>query len=102
MRAQPRVDFVTDVQLSSGDIRLDGRTADLSQGGAFVEVEQVLPIGTRVELSIRLPGVRGICLIPSIVRWSSVDRGVGLQFESLRPIEVWAINRVIRSTARSA
>jgi uncharacterized protein (TIGR02266 family) len=102
MRAQPRIDFETDVQLDGDGVTLTGRTADLSQGGTFVAVEQALPVGARVELSIRLPGVRGVCHIPSIVRWSRVDRGIGLQFERLRPIEVWAINRIVRSTARSA
>jgi len=102
MRAQPRVEFEVDVQLDGDGVQLTGRTADLSPGGAFVVIDQLLPIGERVDLSMRLPGVRGVCRIPSIVRWSRVDRGVGLQFESLRPIEVWAINRIVRSAARSA
>ena len=102
MRAQPRVEFETDVQLDIGEIALAGRTADISQGGAFVEVEPAPPIGSRVELSITLPGVPDVCRIPSVVRWVRTDKGVGLQFERLRPIEVWAINRIIRSTAISA
>lgn len=96
------MDFETDVQLGLGGTALAGRTADISRGGAFVMVEPVPPIGTRIELLIRLPGVPDVCRIPSIVRWSSVDRGVGLQFERLRPIEVWAINSIVRSAALSA
>jgi hypothetical protein len=102
MRAQPRVQFETEVELDLGRTRLVGRTADIGQGGAFVVVNPVPPVGTSVDLLVRLPGVPDVCRIPSIVRWTRADGGVGLQFERLRPIEVWAINRIVRSTAISA
>jgi len=102
MRAQPRIEFETEVRLGWPGRSLAGRTADISQGGVFVAVDAGPPVGTRVVLEIRLPGVPDVCHIPSIVRWSSVDRGVGLQFERLRPIEVWALNRIVRSAAISA
>lgn len=102
MRAQPRIEFQTDVQLDIGENSLPGRTTDISRGGAFVAVEPAPPVGTRLELQIRLPGVPDICRIPCIVRWTSIDRGVGVQFQRLRPIEVWALNRLARSTALSA
>jgi hypothetical protein len=93
------MEFETEVELDLGQTALAGRTADISQGGAFVVVDPVPSVGTRLDLLIGLPGVPDTCRIPSIVRWAQVDRGLGLQFERLRPIEVWAINRILRSAA---
>jgi hypothetical protein len=97
MRDHPRAEFVIDVELALDVTRRSGRTVNISLGGAFVHAEPAPPVGERVTLIIRLPGVPDLCGIPCVVRWSKLDQGVGLQFESLRPIEVWAINNIMRS-----
>lgn len=102
MRLHAREDCVIDVELLAGGASYSGKTVNLSQGGAFVHIGVMLPVGSRIELLIQLPGVPNTCRIPAIVRWSAIERGLGVQFESLRPIEVWAINRIVRSRAMSA
>jgi hypothetical protein len=97
MRDHPRAEFASDIELELEGTRLSGNSLNISPGGAFVAAKPLPAVGARVTLIIRLPGIPDVCTIPCVVRWSKVDEGVGLQFESLRPIEVWAINNVMRA-----
>ena len=75
-----------------------GRLKDFSLGGAFVYVEPQPEFGSKVVLRIDLPGVPNTCEIPCFVRWNKAGEGAGagIQFEYLRPIEVWALSKLIR------
>ncbi len=98
-RSHQRFSFETDVEIDIGnEEKIPGVMINISTGGAFVKTEQPLQFGTKVTFTFVLPGVPDKCIIPAIVRWNKQDEGVGLQFESLRPIEVWAINRLKRAT----
>ena len=72
-----------------------GTTVNISQGGALVKFPPYPAVGERVVLHIRLPGVPDDCAIPAIVRWVRDGVGAGLQFEKLRAIDVWGLNRLI-------
>jgi len=96
-RKHLRVSFETDVELEFDGTRQPGRLVNVSLGGAFVETKPCPPINSRGTLYVRFPKVPGVCEISSVVRWSKNDRGVGLQFLALRPIEVWAVNKIARS-----
>jgi Tfp pilus assembly protein PilZ len=74
-----------------------GRTVNISQGGILVETAPAPKLGDKVTLQIRLPGVADPSTIPCIVRWSKEPDGAGLQFETLRAIEVWALNKLLKS-----
>ena len=74
-----------------------GTTVNISQGGVFVNTSPVPAFGEKVVLRIDLPGVPARCEIACIVRWSKEGDGVGLQFETLRAIEVWALNKLLKS-----
>jgi hypothetical protein len=101
MRTHPRVDFETEVELVLDYARVQGRTVNISVGGVFLAGSMAPEVGSKVTLLIRLPGVPDICSIPCVVRWSKIDEGVGLHFESLRPIEVWSISRIMRAAEPS-
>jgi hypothetical protein len=73
-----------------------GRSANVSIGGLFVAMNAPPPLGSRVTIRVRLPGVPDASVVPSVVRWSLPGQGFGAQFESLRAIEVWALNRLLR------
>jgi hypothetical protein len=45
-------------------------------------------------------GIPEDCRIPCVVRWVKPGEGVGLQFEQLRAIEVWALGRLLRGLER--
>jgi hypothetical protein len=73
-----------------------GRLLNFSLGGALVSINPIPDFGSKVVLRIDLPGVPKTCEIPSFVRWNKDGGGTGIQFEYTRPIEVWALSKLIR------
>jgi Tfp pilus assembly protein PilZ len=100
-RRHTRVDFGAEIEIAVDGGLQRGMAENISLGGLFVSTDPAPPVGTKVTLVISLPDVLEVCRIPSIVRWSKVDQGVGLQFERLRPIEVWAVNKLVRTLSQS-
>jgi len=95
-RQHVRYDYDTALEISHGGERQPGRSVNVSRGGIFVATDPVPAFGSKAVLHIQLPGVNEVCDIPCVVRWSKAGEGVGLQFEQLRPIEVWALNKLLR------
>ena len=67
---------------------------NLSIGGALVRRPR-LPLGVRTELRFAVPGYDDISP-GAVVRWSTDDE-VGLQFDGLRPRDVWALSKYFES-----
>lgn len=67
---------------------------NLSIGGALVRRPR-LPLGVRTELRFAVPGYDDIST-GAVVRWSTDDE-VGLQFDGLRPRDVWALSKYFES-----
>lgn len=74
-----------------------GCTSDVSLGGMFIETESPLPFGARVSLRFKAGGLAEPLDAPAVVRWVEPDRGMGVQFESVRPLVIWALQREIRA-----
>ncbi len=83
-----------------GDQSQPGRSLNISAGGIFIDTAPLPEFGTKLTLHIKLPGIADKCKIPCIVRWRKEGDGAGLQFEGLRPIEVWALNKLVKSLAK--
>jgi len=96
-RQHARLDYDLAVELTIDGERRPGRTVNISRGGILVSIDETPEFGAKATLHIDLPGVPKTCDIPCIVRWSKPDGGAGLQFEQLRPIEVWALNKLLSS-----
>ncbi|MCS6797303.1 MAG: PilZ domain-containing protein [Myxococcota bacterium] len=95
-RAHERFDCSLDVVLRLEDGReLHGRSRNVSLGGMRLELGQSVPYGTTGTLRVRLPALKEPAELPCTVRWCA-QGDVGVQFGSLRPIEVWAINQIAR------
>jgi uncharacterized protein (TIGR02266 family) len=67
-----------------------GFTENVSEGGLFVATYFAKPLGSRVEMAVRLPGREDPLVLRGIVRWvrdyaatSDGHPGMGIQFESL-------------------
>jgi len=71
------------------------RISNLSLGGAFVRHPDRLYVGAHVRVSFLLPGW-GVLDAVALVRWNN-DDGAGLQFQSLRAGEIWALNSYLKS-----
>jgi hypothetical protein len=95
-RQHVRYDFAQEVSLTIGESEQTATPLNLPRGGVFVATAPALPFGAKLLLHLRLPGIADACQVPCIVRWSKEGDGVGLQFEQLRPIEVWALGKLLR------
>lgn len=72
------------------------RIVNLSIGGAAVSHART-PMGQRLHLTFRVPTMAAEAIaIGAVVRWST-DQEVGLQFDGLRPKEVWALSKYFES-----
>lgn len=72
------------------------RVVNLSIGGALVTHVR-LPMGQRLHLSFHVPTLAEEAIaIGAVVRWST-DHEIGVQFDGLRPKEVWALSKYFES-----
>lgn len=67
-------------------------TKDISLGGMYVISSSIPDFGTKLTVSLTLPGATSPLHLPAIVRWFSGD-GFGVQFELLGAKETHAITR---------
>jgi hypothetical protein len=65
---------------------------NLSLGGALVAMSRKLVMGTRIGITFSVPTVEQTIDVGATVRWCDA-LGVGVQFDGLRAIDVWALNR---------
>lgn len=73
----------------------EATSRNLSLGGMFIVTEVDLPYGTQGTLRVKLPAMKTESEIPVTIRWKTPE-GLGLQFGSLRALEVWALNQLTR------
>jgi hypothetical protein len=96
-RKHERYDFDRRVQLVfENGVAHQGRSLNFSMGGMFIEIDPLPDFGSKVTLVIDLPNVPETCNIPCIVRWTKHGSGAGVQFETVRPIEVWSLSNLVR------
>jgi uncharacterized protein (TIGR02266 family) len=84
-RQHPRVSIAVEIDVASGSNFYAGRTRDLSLGGLFVETDVGLPIGSQIDVKLKLPG--GTFMVACEVVWHLSDKGhtvgVGVRFLQL-------------------
>jgi c-di-GMP-binding flagellar brake protein YcgR len=82
-----RVRLSCKVSMESGNARLEGKTLDLSLGGALVQAHGTFPSGTLVNLSLQLEAGKTPWRAQArVVRTVGTDC-MGLQFENRGPKE---------------
>jgi uncharacterized protein (TIGR02266 family) len=91
-RDRVRCEVHIDLEVRSEESAYSGVTRDLSEAGVFIATELDRPVGTLVELSLRLPNRSEPCRCVGEVRWvrsPDADRdappGLGLRFVLLEP-----------------
>ena len=96
-RKHERYSYETEVEVKfdTGDVHT-GKMLNFSLGGAFIEMDTLPKFGSKVKLCFDMPGVPDRCEIPCFVRWVKPGEGLGMQFEYTRPIEVWALTKLIK------
>ncbi len=71
------------------------RIVNLSVGGALVRWQR-LPLGARVSVTFKIATLEDNISTGAVVRWSTDDE-VGIQFDGLRPRDVWALSKLFES-----
>lgn len=67
---------------------------NVSLGGMYLVTDAGLKYGSEVVLRFRLPSLKEDTECTGTVRWTKQD-GLGVQFGSLRALEVWGLNQLI-------
>lgn len=100
-RRSYRAPFVVRVDYGTVDAFFSEFTADVNEGGLFIETETPQPPGTLVVLQFRIPGSDQPIKVRGRVVWTSFDRpselpGMGIEFENLDARARTKINDVVR------
>jgi len=100
-RRSERTPFVVRVDYGTVDAFFSEFTADVNEGGLFIETETPQPPGTAVVLQFRIPGSAQPVKVRGRVVWTSFDRaselpGMGIEFEKLDARARARINEVVR------
>jgi uncharacterized protein (TIGR02266 family) len=96
-RVHERFEYQLSVELlRDGEEPVSGETQNISLGGMFVLTDRSLPYGAEVRVRFRLPALKEDTEVTSTVRWVTPD-GLGVQFGSLRAMEVWALNQLFKT-----
>jgi c-di-GMP-binding flagellar brake protein YcgR len=77
--------------------KISGTAADISLGGMFVEIEEVLPFSEEVRIRFASPiDARVMLDVPGKVRWTRTN-GAGIQFGLIGAAETHAIVEYLRT-----
>ncbi len=97
-RSSTRHDVDLPARIQVGDVTEDSRVTNLSMGGAGVQLRR-LPMGQRVTVWFRVPTLEAEIHATGIVRWTTDDGAVGVQFDGLRAKETWALGEYFEVAA---
>jgi uncharacterized protein (TIGR02266 family) len=100
-RAHDRLEVDLEVTIRYDGREIEARCTNISQGGMFIQTETIT-IGENVTVVFSLPGIPKPIEAESRVCWSERDdrMGIGVQFNGLRAIEVWAVNQLFQKRAK--
>ncbi len=101
-RSSTRISLEIEVGVQTENNFYTGFSADISEGGIFVSTYQMRPVGTTIDVEFELPDGYEI-KASGIVRWlreprdpeSEVTPGMGIQFTSLKPADMEAIQTFV-------
>jgi uncharacterized protein (TIGR02266 family) len=101
-RAHRRLSIELEVTMQSDSNFYMGLAQNLSNGGLFVATHLVQPIGTVVELALRVPNRRAPLALVGRVRWIrefsdalEVPPGMGIEFEGISEEDSRAIGEFL-------
>lgn len=81
--------------LESGPV--EAQTRNVSLGGIFIVTDATVVFGSTIKIRLRLPALHEDSEMDVVVRWKETV-GIGVQFGSLRALEVWGLNQLFKST----
>ena len=96
-RKHPRASFAAQIECKECSTLAFAK--DISVGGMFVETDQPMPVGSRINLRFNLEGQDPITVAAAEVTYQVGKLGVGVQFVDVAPEDLKRIeNYVAKST----
>ncbi|HVP31112.1 MAG TPA: TIGR02266 family protein [Myxococcota bacterium] len=100
-RRSSRERLVVRVDYSTVDAFFSEFTANINEGGLFIETDSPAPVGTQVLLKFQLPGTEEPLKVSGRVIWTTPGSrgevpGMGIEFEDLDPSARDRVNAVVR------
>ena len=95
-RVHERYPINLGVTVSYGGQTYETQTSNVSIGGFFVPLVAPIPFGATVRVRFRIATLTEDTEVDATVRWKTAE-GLGLQFGSLRALEVWGLNQLFKS-----
>lgn len=102
-RRAVRAPYITPVRVDFAGGSYDGRTEDLSEGGALVMLPEALPNGTQIQIRFALPMTGTLLKATAVVRWSKRRQvvafapcAIGVEFVDVDPEVREAIAQFVR------
>ena len=92
--ARVQIDLPVTCTTSEGS-SVGGIAKDLSLGGLFIECSEDFPFGTKLTITIRIPGAVDESKIPGVVRWNKPG-GIGVQFGLIGAKETHLLAELMR------
>jgi c-di-GMP-binding flagellar brake protein YcgR len=92
-RVHERVEYELPVTVLHEGAEYTTVTQNISLGGMSLLTDAPLKYGAEVKLRFRLPALKEDTECSGTVRWVRSD-GIGVQFGSLRALEVWGLNQL--------
>lgn len=104
-RRSPRLPVVVRVEYATVDSLFSEFSQNINEGGVFIETDQPLAVGERVQLSFQLPGsARPIKVAGRVARVATEGvqaPGMGIEFDCLDHEAREAINQLVRELRSS-
>jgi type IV pilus assembly protein PilZ len=106
-RRSERTPLVLRVDYTTVDAFFSEFTANINEGGLFIETEAPPPAGTAVLLNFKLPGEEEPIRVHGRVVWTRVQGGdegpgMGIEFENLDRAACARIDQVVRNLRRDS
>ncbi len=104
-RRHPRYKFEVEVNIHSEHMFFTGLTNDISEGGLFIRTYNIMPVGSELDIKLKLPGMKEAEIVQGTVRWVrkpddtiSADLPIGMGVQIQNPSEklLRAIERYIK------
>jgi uncharacterized protein (TIGR02266 family) len=96
-RSDRRYDRRLEIDVIHEGRTMSSFTRNISLGGVFIDCDQALPFGAKVQLKFRVPTQTEQTVVDGQVRWVEMEegqvKGIGIRFEGLRARDVWALNK---------
>ena len=94
-RQYERYEIELPVMVVIGTEEIPGATMNVSLGGMLLRLSKPVTFGSSVVLRVQLPAAKEMSEMQAVVRWEK-DGAVGVQFTSLRALDTWALNQLLK------